>query len=172
METNFFQALFDLQVQGDIVITVRRSNENTLWVTVLLNNPACGDDAQKIVPPMNFKGTPAELDEGFFASISAPLQATSQLFVNMESYMKQQEQAALQSKMEKSKTEKVVKEKSEKENKFDAALKKADELEAEGKYREAWMKVPEPTDYPEQADMLRKRRESLSVHFAPSLFND
>jgi len=171
METNFFQALSDLQVQGDINITIRFSNENKLWVTVLLNNPACVDDAQKIVPPMNLKGTAAELDEGFFASISAPLKATSQLFVNMESYMKQQEEAALQSKMEKNKTVKAVKEKSEKENKFDAALKKADELEAEGKHREAWMKVPEPGDYPEHADMLRQRRESLSAKFAPSLFN-
>jgi PRTRC genetic system protein E len=172
METNFFQALFDLQVQGDINMTIRRNDENTLYVIVHLNNPTCGDNAQKLIPPMNLKGTAAELDEGFFASISAPLQTTSQLFVNMEAYMKQQEKAAAQSKMAKDKADKDVKEKSEKEKKLEAALKKADELEAEGKYREAWMKVPEPSEYPEQADMLKERRASLSANFAPSLFND
>ena len=172
METNFFQALFDLKVQGDINMTIRRNAENTLYVIVHLNNSACGDDAQKLIPPMNLKGTAAELDEGFFASISAPLQTTSQLFVNMEAYMKQQEQAALQSRMGKDKSNKAVKEKTDKEKKLETALKKADELEAEGKHREAWMKVPEPNEYPEQADMLRQRRESLSANFAPSLFND
>jgi PRTRC genetic system protein E len=172
METNFFQALFDLQVQGDINITVRRNADNKMWVTLHLNNEACGDDARKLIAPMNLSGSPAELDEGFFASISAPLKATSQLFVNMESYMKQQEQAALQSKMEKDKADKAGKEKNEKDKKLEAALKKADELEAEGKHREAWVKIPEPSDYPDQAEMLKQRRENLSAQFAPSLFND
>ncbi len=170
METNFFQALFDLEVQGDINMTIRRTAENILYVTVHLNNSACGDNAQRLIPPMNLKGTAAELDEGFFNTVGAPLQTTSQLFVNMESYMKQQEQAAAQSKMAKDKEDKEVKEKSDKEKKLEAVLKKADELEAEGKYREAWIKVPEPSDYPEQADMLKERRASLSAHFAPSLF--
>jgi hypothetical protein len=90
----------------------------------------------------------------------------------MESYMKQQEQAALQSKMEKDKADKAGKEKNEKDKKLEAALKKADELEAEGKHREAWVKIPEPSDYPDQAEMLKQRRENLSAQFAPSLFND
>src|ERR1700743_88773 len=84
METNFFQALYGLEVQGDINITIRRNADDKLYVSLYLNNAACGDNAQKLIPPMNLKGTPAELDEGFFASISAPLQTTSQLFVNME----------------------------------------------------------------------------------------
>jgi hypothetical protein len=50
-------------------------------------------------------------------------------------------------------------------------MAKADELEKEGKYREAWMKVPEIPDYPEKADEIRKRKTELSDKFsAPSLF--
>ncbi|MCH5685560.1 hypothetical protein LWM68_15655 [Niabella sp. W65] len=50
-------------------------------------------------------------------------------------------------------------------------MAKADELEKEGKFRDAWVKVPEPTDYPEHAETLRKRRKELSDKFsAPSLF--
>lgn len=48
---------------------------------------------------------------------------------------------------------------------------KADELEKEGKFREAWMKVPDITEFPEKADEIRKRKTSLSDKFAtPSLF--
>jgi PRTRC genetic system protein E len=171
METNFFHQLAALQVQGDWNITIRQDSEKALLVSVFLNNSKCGDDARKVIPPIILKGMPHELDEGFFASVATPLQATSQLFINMEAYMKQQEVAQQQSKMEKDKEKKTVTEKSEKEKKLEAALKRADELEKEGRYREAWMKVPEPSDYPEQAEMLRKRREGLSAQFAPSLFN-
>lgn len=50
-------------------------------------------------------------------------------------------------------------------------MAKADELEKEGKFREAWMKVPEITEFPEKADEIRKRKIALSDKFAtPSLF--
>ena len=50
-------------------------------------------------------------------------------------------------------------------------MAKADELEKEGKFREAWMKVPDMTEFPEKADEIRKRKTSLSDKFAtPSLF--
>jgi len=45
-----------------------------------------------------------------------------------------------------------------------------DELEKEGKHRDAWMKVPDPSEYPEQAEAIRKRKSSLSLKFAPDLF--
>ncbi|MNL88215.1 hypothetical protein D3C87_2177870 [compost metagenome] len=48
---------------------------------------------------------------------------------------------------------------------------KVDELEKEGKHREAWMKVPDITEFPEKADEIRKRKTELSDKFsAPSLF--
>ncbi|MCH5689544.1 hypothetical protein LWM68_38130 [Niabella sp. W65] len=47
---------------------------------------------------------------------------------------------------------------------------KVDELEKEGKHRDAWMKVPDPSEYPEQAEAIRKRKSSLSSKFAPDLF--
>ena len=171
METNFFQSLSAMQVQGDWNITVQQTKENSLLVSVLLNNNACGDDARKLIPPIILRGSAAELDEGFFANITEPLKTTSQLFLNMESYMKQQELAQVQSKMEKDKATKAEKEKSDKDKKYDAALKAAEELEKAGKYREAWMKLPEPTDYPDHAETIRQRKSELSAKFAPDLFN-
>jgi len=168
---DFFQSLSALQVQGDWKISIRQDKENALLVSVLFTNNECGDDARKLIPPIILKGTAQELDEGFFANISAPIQVTSQLLVNMESYLKQQEQAQLQSKMHKEKAGKAEKQKTDKEKKYEAAMNKVDELEAEGKHRDAWMKVPDPAEYPEQAEELRKRKEGLSAQFAPSLFN-
>ena len=73
--------------------------------------------------------------------------------------------------MEKEKTEKAKKEKEAKDKKFKDGMAKADDLEKEGKFREAWMKVPDITEFPEKADKIRKRKTSLSDKFAtPSLF--
>jgi len=107
-----------------------------------------------------------ELDEGFFQQITTPLQTASGLMVNMEAFMKQLEVAKKQSAMEKEKAEKEKKELEAKDKKFKDGMAKADELEKEGKFREAWMKVPEITDYPEKADEIRKRKSELSNQFS------
>lgn len=50
-------------------------------------------------------------------------------------------------------------------------MAKAEELEKEGKFRDAWMKVPDITEFPEKADEIRKRKGELSAKFStPSLF--
>ncbi len=90
----------------------------------------------------------------------------------MEAFLKQLEQAKARSAMEKEKTDREKKAKEEKERKFKEAMQKLDTLEKEGKYRDAWMKVPDPLDYPEQAEALRKRRSALAGKFAPDLFAD
>lgn len=52
-------------------------------------------------------------------------------------------------------------------------MEKANELEAAGKFREAWMKVPDITEFPEKADEIRKRKIALSDKFGtPSLFGE
>ena len=91
--------------------------------------------------------------------------------VDMEKYLKQVDEAKKQSAMEKEKAGKQRKEKEAKEKKFKDAMAKADELEKEGKFREAWSKVPNPDDHPEKADEIRKRKSGLSAKFAPNLFD-
>lgn len=170
--TNFFSQVAALDFQGCLNLTLRKDVES-LTVSVLLQNDACGDNAKNHIPPLILKGTAQELGEGFFSAIAEPVQATSQLLVNMEHYLKRQEEARQYSAMEKKKTEKAdkpVMEVNTKEKKFLEAMKQVDALEAEGKFKEAWCKVPQPTEYPDKAEMLRKRRESLKNQFAPDLF--
>lgn len=168
--TKFFSGVAALGITGDLQLTIRKGAENNWVVSVMLHNEQCGDSARKLIPSLNLKGTAEELDNGFFEQITAPIQTASGLMVNMEAYMKQLEEVKKQSAMEKEKADKEKKEKEAKEKKYKEAMLKVDELEKEDKFRDAWMKVPEPAEYPEQAETLRKRKSALAARFAPDLF--
>jgi PRTRC genetic system protein E len=171
MNANFFNQIAQLQIIGDLQLTIAKGAENNLIVSVMLQNEQCGDNAKNIIPPLNLRGTAEELDNGFFENITTPIQTASGLMVDMESFMKQLEETKKQSAMEKDKVDRQKKELEAKDKKFKDAMAKADELEKEGKFREAWVKVPEITEFPEKADEIRKRKRELSDKFsAPSLF--
>ena len=171
MNTNFFNQIQQLDFTGVLQLNISKGIESNLIVTVLLNNEQCGDSAKNGIPPLTFNATPQEFDEGFFEQITKPIQKISGLMVDMEKFLKQLEEVKKQSAIEKEKAEKEKKEKEAKDKKFKDAMVKADELEKEGKFREAWMKVPDITEFPEKADEIRKRKTSLSDKFAtPSLF--
>ena len=171
MNTNFFNQIQQLDFTGVLQLNISKGIESNLIVTVLLNNEQCGDSAKNLIPPLTFNATPQEFDEGFFEQITTPIQKVSGLMVDMEKFQKQLDEAKAQSAIEKAKTEKEKKEKEAKDKKFKDAMAKADELEKEGKFREAWIKVPDITEFPEKADEIRKRKTALSDKFAtPSLF--
>jgi PRTRC genetic system protein E len=171
MNTNFFNQIEQLDFTGVLQLNISKGIESNLIVTVLLNNEQCGDSAKNLIPPLTFNATPQEFDEGFFEQITTPIQKVSGLMVDMEKFLKQLEEVKKHSAIEKEKAEKAKKDKEAKDKKFKDAMAKADELEKEGKFREAWMKVPDITEFPEKADEIRKRKTSLSDKFAtPSLF--
>ena len=171
MNTNFFNQIAQLPITGDLHLTIAKGAENNFIVSVMLQNEACGDNAKHIIPPLNLRGTAEELDSGFFQTITTPLQTVSGLMVDMEAFMKQLEEAKKQSAVEKEKTDKTKKELDGKDKKFADAMAKADQLEKEGKFREAWMKVPEVAEFPLKADQIVRRRRELSDQFStPSLF--
>ena len=171
MNTNFFNQIQQLDFTGVLQLNISKGMESNLIVTVLLNNEQCGDSAKNGIPPLTFNATPQEFDEGFFEQITTPIQKVSGLMVDMEKFLKQLEEVKKHSAIEKEKAEKAKKEKEAKHKKFKDGMAKADELEKEGKFREAWIKVPDITEFPEKADEIRKRKTSLSDKFAtPSLF--
>ncbi len=171
MNTNFFNQIQALDFTGVLQLNISKGAENNLIVSVLLNNEQCGDSAKNGIPPLTFNATPQEFDEGFFEQITTPKKKVSVLPVDMEQFLKQLEEVKRQSAMEKEKADKEKKEKEAKDKKFKDSMAKADELEKEGKFREAWMKVPPVTEFPEKADEIRKRQTELSNKFGtPSLF--
>jgi len=170
--TNFFSQVAALEFKGCLNLTLRNEGES-LTVSLLVQDDACGDAAKNCIPPLILKGTAKELGEGFFPAIAEPVQATAALLTNMEQYLKGQEEAKKRSAMEKKEKEKADKPAaavSPKEKKFLEAMQQVDALEAEGKFKEAWSTVPQPSEHPDHADALRARRASLSKQFAPDLF--
>lgn len=171
MNTNFFNQIQALDFTGVLQLNISKGVENNLIVSVILNNEQCGDNAKNLIPPLTFNATPQEFDEEFFEQITTPIQTISGVMVDMEKFLKQMEEVKKQSAMEKEKAEKAKKEKEAKDKKYKDGMAKVDELEKEGKFREAWIKVPDITEFPEKADEIRKRKTSLSDKFAtPSLF--
>lgn len=172
MDTNFFGQVAKLGLTGGLNITIKQGEAASWVVSVLVQNETCGDNAKNLIPSLNLRGTAEELDEGFFGQITAPLQSASGLMVNMEAYMKQLEEAKKQSAMEKEKAEREKKAKEERDKKYKESLAKAEKLEAEGKYREAWTAMPKVADHPEQTEAIRKKLEAYERQFAPSLFGE
>lgn len=170
METNFFSQIENMQLSGDLLITIGRGSEGKLVVAVLLQNEQCTDNAKNVIPPLVLRETPEQLDRQFFDSITAPMQGTSSLLLNMEAFIKGQQQAKQQSAMNREQAEKDKKEKDARQKRYTDAMQKVDELARDGKYREAWVKVPEPNLFPEHTETIQKRRNELASKFAPDLF--
>ncbi len=176
--TNFFAHIAAIPFEGCLNITVKKDGEQ-LTTSVLLQNDGCGDAAKNHIPPLILKGSAKELCEGFFDAVSAPVAETSKLLVNMEAYLKGQETAKKNAAMEKKKTEKADKANTSdkpatpeeiKEMKYRGIMAEVDKLEATGKYKEAWVKVPQASEFPDKAEEIRNRRASLSAQFSPDLF--
>lgn len=172
MQTNFFRQIAKLGLTGDLQITLCPTTENNFVLSVLLKNEQCGDEARRLIPPLNLRGTAEELDNGFFERITTPLQTASGLMVDMEGFMKQLEEVKKKSAMEKDKCDKDKKEKEGKDKKYKEALQKAEEFEKEGKYKDAWSSLPKALEYPDFADIIRKKLDEYERHFAPSLFTE
>ncbi|MFL9835569.1 PRTRC system protein E [Chryseobacterium terrae] len=172
MQTNFFRQIAKMNLTGDLQIILRPTDENNYVLSVLLNNEQCGDETRKLIPPLNLRGTAEDLDNGFFETVSNPLQIASGLMVDMESFMKQLEEAKKSSAMEREKTDKEKKEKDAKQKKYKDAIEKADSFEKDGKYKDAWSALPKISEYPDFAEAIRKKQDEYERHFAPSLFTE
>ena len=53
MQTNFFRQLAKKNLTGDLQITFRATTANSFVLSVMLNNEQCGDEATKLIQPLN-----------------------------------------------------------------------------------------------------------------------
>lgn len=108
MKTNFFEHISALEFHGALNLNLHKNTEGILTVSVYLPN-ASADSAGNIIPPMIFKGNAAELNEGFFEAITAPVRQTAGLFANLDAYQQSLKKAGELSKAEQNKQNKVNK---------------------------------------------------------------
>lgn len=162
METNFFQQIADLQLNAAVTIALT-TREGVMTVSVLCSNPVLTNGAARLLPPAILRGTPEELDKAFFASIEAPVRVTDGIFTNAEQYQlaQQQAQQALKEKREKESAKPATAKVDDKTAKYNAQMKKVDDLEAQKKYGEAIMQLPKIEDYPDQEEEINERTEEL-----------
>ncbi|WP_449400706.1 hypothetical protein [Chryseobacterium wanjuense] len=52
------------------------------------------------------------------------------------------------------------------------AFQKAEELEKEGNYKGAWSALPKASEYPDYADIIRKKQDEYERHFTHNLFSE
>jgi len=166
---NFFQSLSELGLKGDLRINITHTEDQRMVASLVLVPPKGAGESQKTVKPLLIRGTPEELDANFFPALATPLQSVSEFYCNAGDCMKALEPAKRKTLPAKPETARTDAEK--KTDKYNAQMKTANDLEKEGKFREAWMKVPSIEDYPDQEAEIRARREALSAQFAPSLFS-
>lgn len=135
----FFQSIHQMIAAGtDLSINIKRV-DNKLTVAVLPKRANLKDEAQQLMVPLILSGQPEELDTGFLQAIIAPIQKAQGILTNLETFEKQAQQVASQSKTAKATEAKEPKEVKEKREKMERLLKKAEEATAANRYSEAMM---------------------------------
>ena len=97
----------------DINLTLSKTQSGELVVILLPKMNGLKDDAQHRLGPLRLSGTPQELDREFFPSITAPVQKTSGILMNLAEYEKQQAAASAESKAAKEAKGKAAKKESD-----------------------------------------------------------
>jgi PRTRC genetic system protein E len=163
---NFFQKIADLQIAGNLNITIKPNDNGYLTVSVLVTNSKATENSIKTIPPLLLKGNPGELDEGFFEAIIQPLQQTDGLLQNIAEYQRGQDKVktSLKGNDKKSKDDIEVTPQPSKEDKrkeYTEAIRKIVELTGLLKFDEALALLPSVADYPDKSVEILKRKADL-----------
>jgi len=176
MKTNFFQNIADLNAPGIWKIGIQNDANGHFVVSALYSPIQSNEPVTKTIAPLIFKGSVAEMDEGFFEAITHPVQATTGLYTNIEAYNKNLDNAKKKLSGNKNqpakKSEATAEEGIEvgeprvsaedKRKAYTEAIRKVVELNDTCKYEEALNMLPSVDDYPEKAEELNKRRADLT----------
>ncbi|HVW95983.1 MAG TPA: PRTRC system protein E [Mucilaginibacter sp.] len=177
MKTNFFENITSLNAPGIWKIGIQNDANGHFVVSVLYSPDNSNEPALKTIAPLIFKGTVAEMDEGFFEAIGQPVQATAGLYSNVETYNRNLDSAKKKlSQGNKSRpVQKTASENGddievaetkisaeEKKKVYTDAIRKVVELNDACKYEEALAILPLVSDYPEKEQELNKRKADLT----------
>ena len=164
MKTNFFQAIAHLHPQGKWIVTAEFTADKSLCVSVLLADKSA-ESTKTAVAPMVFRGTPQELDEGFFPAIAKPVKDTASLFANAEAYLKSIEQAKAQLEQKAKPKSETAKPKAEgatdSKKVYEEKMKKVAELDSACKYEQALSELPTYEDFPDRKSDIEKIKTEL-----------
>jgi len=170
--TNFFTQLAQLEINGQIVLTIARGAEDKIIVSTLVRQLSPADTNKSAIIPYNLTATAEELDNCYFERITTPLTKAGEIVDNMDEYMKSLEHLTAKSQREKAKTGKPQGGTDKRIQKYENAMKKADDLEKQGKYSDAWSALPKASEYPEHAELIKNRQSYFEQQIWPDLFGN
>lgn len=148
----FFKEISGLVSAGvELNITIKRSGDN-LIVSVMPKVTNLKDEAAKKLVPLVVSGTPDELDKGFSAAISVPIQSAVGLLGNMKDF-----EISIADAQSKSKVVEANK------KKFDQLSKKADELEKDGKLKNAIACLKQAKEFAQDKQSIQKKIDKLQA---------
>jgi len=181
MKTNFFEQIAGLKIDGNLLININSDANGLMTVSAMLSKAGS-------IPPMVFTALSHELDEAFFDKLTEPVKLTKGLITNLDNYQKELDKAKKQVGKEKAKTTTATtgkmdadeideddndnndlfsqqpddsQLKAEKKQYVDDQLLKAKELAKQMKYVEALAQLPDPAEYPEQAELIEAKRAEI-----------
>lgn len=183
MKTNFFEQIAGLQINGNLLLNIHHDETGVITVSAVLKKGNITATTGNSLPPMLFKGTAAELDEGFLSQFAQPVKQTVGIINNLETYQKELEKAKKNGKSEKAGKTGVAEPeddkddeqnlfsqqtddaeaKAEKKRLFDEAMDKSKELAKQMKYTEALAQLPDPAEYPDKAELIESRRKEIEA---------
>ena len=195
MKTNFFENIANLNAPGIWKISIHNDENGRFTVSALYAPNQSNDPALKTIAPLIFKGTATEMGVGFFEAIEKPVQETAGLYINLDAYRKNLDDA--KKKLSSGNKSQSVKTKTadngenaedievgepkvsaeDKKKAYTEAIRKVVELNDACKYEDALAVLPSETDYPDKSEELKKRRADLTrkaeqMAQALKLFND
>lgn len=158
----FFKEISGLVTAGvELNVTIKRSGEK-LIVSVFPKVTDLKDEAAKKIVPLVVSGTPDELDKGFSAAISTPIQSAAELLGNMKEF--ETSMAEAQSKSKAADANK---------KKYDQLIKKADGLEKDGKLKNAVACLKQAKEFAQDKLATQKKIDKLQAKIgAGSLFEE
>lgn len=166
----FFTQIHQAMVEGVDLSLVIRKRADRLTVSVLPKSVSTKDSIRNDIVPLVIGGTPAELDAGFFASAFRPLQRTGGIIANIAEFERQAEKVAAESKQSKgrSSTNKAggeTKEETEKCERYEKALKRAEEHIAARSFDDALLSLQQARLYalPQQVKNIDEKIASVKT---------
>lgn len=133
-----FNNLASMLGDGDTLnMTITRKGERMI-VSLVPKLANTKNELQSKISPLVLSGTPDELEDGFINAITAPIQKATGIISNANEFEKSAEKAVAGSKNTgKSASDSKKKEEEERKANYAKAMKRADEHEKAGQFREA-----------------------------------
>ena len=159
----FFETIYRMLAEGtELDIHIRRV-ENRLCVAVMPKRERLKDEAAQSIVPLVVNGTPEELDTELLTQIARPMEKVQGILMNLETFEKQAEKAAAESKAAQPAARKETKEERERREKLEKLLKKADESVAACQYSTAliWLKQAERLAPAERLAEIKQKMEEV-----------